>query len=61
MAELGSRVLLLPPRASGLLYDGTPDGLLENDELLVRSGLAHRHEHHHHSTTHVHFHVHDGD
>jgi cobalt/nickel transport system ATP-binding protein len=61
VTELGSRVLLLPPRAAGLLYDGAPDGLLENDELLVRSSLAHRHEHHHHSTTHVHFHVHDGD
>jgi cobalt/nickel transport system ATP-binding protein len=61
VAELGSRVLLLPPRASGLLYDGAPEGLLGNEELLVRSGLAHRHEHHHHSTTHAHFHVHDGD
>jgi cobalt/nickel transport system ATP-binding protein len=61
VAELGSRVLLLPPRASSLLYDGAPEGLLDNEELLVRSGLAHRHEHHHHSTTHAHFHVHDGD
>jgi ABC-type cobalt transport system, ATPase component len=61
VAELGSRVLLLPPHASSLLYDGAPEGLLDNEELLVRSGLAHRHEHHHHSTAHAHFHVHDGD
>jgi cobalt/nickel transport system ATP-binding protein len=61
VAELGSRVILLPPRAAGLLYDGPPEGLLENDELLIKSGLAHRHEHHHHDTAHAHFHVHDGD
>jgi cobalt/nickel transport system ATP-binding protein len=61
VAELGARVLLLPPCASGLLYDGAPEGLLGNEALLVRSGLAHRHEHHHHGSTHAHFHVHDGD
>jgi cobalt/nickel transport system ATP-binding protein len=61
VAELGSRLLLLPARASGLFYDGAPDGLLENEELLVRSGLAHRHEHQHRDTAHAHFHVHDGD
>ena len=61
VAELGARVLLLPAHASRLLYDGAPEGLLDNEELLVRSGLAHRHEHHHPSTTHAHFHVHDGD
>ena len=54
-------VILLPAHASRLLYDGAPEGLLDNEELLVRSGLAHRHEHHHPSTTHAHFHVHDGD
>jgi cobalt/nickel transport system ATP-binding protein len=61
VAEFGSRVLLLPPRAGALLYDGPPEGLLENEELLVESGLAHRHEHHHRDTAHAHFHVHDGD
>jgi cobalt/nickel transport system ATP-binding protein len=61
VAELGSRVLLLPPRPSALLYDGPPESLLDNQELLVASGLAHRHEHHHQGAAHAHFHVHDGD
>jgi cobalt/nickel transport system ATP-binding protein len=61
VAELGSRVLLLPPRPGRLLYDGPPEGILDHEELLVASGLAHRHEHHHHGATHAHFHVHDGD
>jgi len=61
IAELGSRVILLPPRAGAALYDGPVDGLLENDDLLITSGLAHRHEHRHPHTAHAHFHVHDGD
>lgn len=61
VGELGSRVLLLPPSPGPLLYDGPPDGILENEELLVTSGLAHRHQHHHHGSTHAHFHVHDAE
>jgi cobalt/nickel transport system ATP-binding protein len=61
VGELGSRVLLLPPRPGRLLYDGPPEGILDNEALLVASGLAHRHQHHHHGATHAHFHVHDGD
>ena len=61
VAELGARVLLLPPRPGPILYDGSPEGLADNEEMLIASGLAHRHEHHHHGATHVHFHVHDGD
>jgi cobalt/nickel transport system ATP-binding protein len=61
VAELGTRVLLLPRQPGRLLYDGAPDGLLADQDLLVASGLAHRHEHHHHGSTHAHFHVHDGD
>jgi len=61
VGELGSRVLLLPPRPGRLLYDGAPEGILENQDLLVASGLAHRHQHHHHGGTHVHFHVHDSE
>jgi cobalt/nickel transport system ATP-binding protein len=57
--ELGQRVLLLMPGHPGLLYDGPPAGLLGNDDLLIRSGLAHRHTHAHHGTVHAHFHVHD--
>jgi cobalt/nickel transport system ATP-binding protein len=59
--ELGQRVLLLAPGPSGLLYDGPPSGLLKNDELLIKSGLAHRHHHIHDGTEHAHFHVHDAD
>ena len=61
VAELGSRVLLLSPRPGPLLYDGPPASILENQELLVASGLAHRHAHHHDGATHAHFHVHDAD
>jgi cobalt/nickel transport system ATP-binding protein len=61
VAELGGRVLLLPPRPGPLLYQGPPEGVLANQELLVASGLAHRHQHHHPGATHAHFHVHDGD
>jgi cobalt/nickel transport system ATP-binding protein len=61
VSELGSRVLLLPPRAGPLLYDGPPEGILGNQDLLVESGLAHRHEHQHGGAAHAHFHVHDGD
>jgi cobalt/nickel transport system ATP-binding protein len=61
VGELGSRVLLLPPRPGRLLYEGPPEGILENQDLLVASGLAHRHQHQHHGGTHVHFHVHDGE
>lgn len=61
VAELGSRVLLLPPRPGGLLFDGAPEAILDNTELLVTSGLAHRHEHRHQGSAHAHFHVHDAD
>jgi cobalt/nickel transport system ATP-binding protein len=62
VAELGSRVLLLPPQPGPLLFDGPPEGVLDSQELLVASGLAHRHAHHHEGgATHAHFHVHDGD
>ena len=59
VAELGARVLLLPPGPGRLLYDGPPDGVRE--DLLVASGLAHRHQHQHGGKAHAHFHVHDGD
>jgi cobalt/nickel transport system ATP-binding protein len=61
VAELGRRVLLMPRRAGGLLYDGPTEGVIDNQELLIASGLAHRHEHHHGGAAHAHFHVHDGD
>ena len=61
VAELGARLLLLPPRPGRLLYDGPTEGMVDNQELLIASGLAHRHEHQHQGGTHAHFHVHDGD
>jgi cobalt/nickel transport system ATP-binding protein len=61
VAELGSRVLLLPPRGGPLLFDGRPEAVLDDQDLLIGSGLAHRHEHQHGGTAHFHFHVHDGD
>jgi cobalt/nickel transport system ATP-binding protein len=61
VAELGARILLLPPRPGALLYDGAPGGVLDNQPLLIASGLAHRHTHHHDGAVHAHFHVHDAD
>lgn len=57
--ELGSRALLMGAGASGLLFDGSTRALLEDEALLVQSGLAHRHAHHHGSVGHSHHHVHD--
>jgi len=57
--ELGARAVLLAPGRPGVLYDG-PTGALVNDQrLLVESGLAHRHAHRHGGAGHDHFHVHD--
>ena len=57
--ELGSRALLLGTGTPGLLFDGPTRALLDDEALLVRSGLAHRHTHHHGSVEHTHHHVHD--
>ncbi|HEY3446519.1 MAG TPA: ABC transporter ATP-binding protein [Myxococcales bacterium] len=59
--ELGSRALLMGSGASGLLFDGPTKTLLEDEALLVRSGLAHRHGHRHGSVEHSHHHVHDSE
>ena len=59
VAELGSRVLLLPPGPGRLLYDGPAEGI--GEDLLAASGLAHRHQHQHGGKAHAHFHVHDSD
>jgi cobalt/nickel transport system ATP-binding protein len=59
--ELGTRAVLLHPRGEGILFDGSPERLLGNEPLLVRSGLAHRHRHHHGEKAHVHYHVHDAE
>jgi cobalt/nickel transport system ATP-binding protein len=59
--ELGARAVLLHPRGEGVLFDGSPERLLGNEPLLVRSGLAHRHRHLHGEKAHVHYHVHDAE
>lgn len=61
--ELGTRAVLLHPRGEGVLFDGSPERLLGNEPLLVRSGLAHRHQHRHGGAAHVHahYHVHDSE
>jgi cobalt/nickel transport system ATP-binding protein len=57
--ELGSRALLLAPGRPGLLHDGPAAQLVDDERLLVESGLAHRHVHRHGGAEHSHFHVHD--
>jgi len=59
--ELGARALLLTPGRPGLCFDGPTAELLENEKLLIETGLAHRHAHRHGATAHAHFHVHDSD
>jgi cobalt/nickel transport system ATP-binding protein len=59
--ELGRRALLLAPDRPGLLHDGPTGALLEDERLLVESGLAHRHVHAHGAAVHEHFHVHDAE
>jgi cobalt/nickel transport system ATP-binding protein len=59
--EIGTRAVLLHPRGEGVLFDGSPERLLGNEPLLVRSGLAHLHRHRHGEKAHVHYHVHDAE
>jgi cobalt/nickel transport system ATP-binding protein len=57
--ELGARAVLLAPGQAGILFDGPTAELLDDDQLLVEAGLAHRHAHRHGGSAHAHFHVHD--
>jgi len=57
--ELGARAILLAKDRAGVLYDGPTAALVEDEPLLVASGLAHRHVHQHGAEAHAHFHVHD--
>jgi cobalt/nickel transport system ATP-binding protein len=59
--ELGSRAVLLAPGRAGALFDGPTARLVDDQRLLVESGLAHRHLHHHGDAEHQHFHVHDAE
>jgi cobalt/nickel transport system ATP-binding protein len=59
--ELGSRAVLLAPGHAGALFDGPTASLVDDQRLLVESGLAHRHLHHHGEAEHQHFHVHDAE
>ena len=59
--ELGDRAVLLAPGRRGVLFDGPAHALLQDDRLLVESGLAHRHAHRHGAHAHAHYHVHDGE
>jgi cobalt/nickel transport system ATP-binding protein len=59
--ELGARAVLLAPGRPSVLFDGPTAALLDDQRLLVGSGLAHRHAHHHGSAGHEHFHVHDAE
>jgi cobalt/nickel transport system ATP-binding protein len=59
--ELGDRAVLLARDRPGVLYDGPTGALVEDQQLLVESGLAHRHAHRHGGAGHRHFHVHDAE
>jgi cobalt/nickel transport system ATP-binding protein len=59
--ELGSRAILLAPGRPGALFDGPTTALVNDERLLIESGLAHRHTHHHGGAGHEHFHVHDAE
>jgi cobalt/nickel transport system ATP-binding protein len=59
--ELGSRAILLAPGRPGVLFDGPTAALVNDERLLIESGLAHRHAHHHGGAGHEHFHLHDAE
>jgi cobalt/nickel transport system ATP-binding protein len=59
--ELGARAVLLAPGRAGVLFDGPTSALVDDERLLIESGLAHRHAHHHGGAEHEHFHVHDAE
>jgi cobalt/nickel transport system ATP-binding protein len=59
--ELGSRAILLARDRPGVIYDGPSSALVNDERLLVESGLAHRHAHRHGAAAHEHFHVHDAE
>jgi cobalt/nickel transport system ATP-binding protein len=59
--ELGARAILLAPGRPGALFDGPTAALVNDERLLIESGLAHRHAHHHGGAEHEHFHVHDAE
>lgn len=60
-SELGERAVLLAPARKGVLYDGLVHHLLQDELLLIQSGLAHRHAHKHGGEVHAHYHVHDAE
>jgi len=55
--ELGSRFLVLSEDHE-LLFDGTWNALIKDEELLLRANLIHLHKHVHGSITHTHPHSH---
>jgi len=55
--ELGNRFLLLSEDHE-LLFDGTWNALIKDEELLLRANLIHLHKHVHGSITHTHPHSH---
>jgi cobalt/nickel transport system ATP-binding protein len=59
--ELGARAVLLAPGRAGVRFDGPTPALVNDERLLVESGLAHRHGHRHGATDHAHYHVHDAE
>ncbi len=59
--ELGARAVLLAPGRAGVCFDGPTADLLDDERLLVETGLAHRHSHRHGTTAHAHYHVHDSE
>ncbi len=60
-SEIAERAILLAPGRSGVLFDGPAKDLLQDERLLVESGLAHRHAHRHGGEPHAHYHVHDSE
>ncbi|MCX7957590.1 MAG: energy-coupling factor ABC transporter ATP-binding protein [Deltaproteobacteria bacterium] len=55
--ELGLRTILLSENHN-ILYDGNINGLLSDEDLLIRANLVHRHRHRHNGVDHTHYHRH---
>jgi cobalt/nickel transport system ATP-binding protein len=56
--ELGERILVLSEEHD-LIFDGSIEGLLGDQEKLLAANLVHIHEHRHEKLKHRHFHLHD--
>jgi cobalt/nickel transport system ATP-binding protein len=57
-SEFGDRALVIS-NEHRLIFDGSIDDFVANEELMIKANLLHKHKHRHDSIEHTHFHLHD--